>query len=243
MVSVRDVATRWSAVDVRVRRTPGAVPWWTALAAIGVPVVLIGGWTVGALLQPAGSYDWTTKSISALASDNAADHWFMTASFVLYGLCQLLTALGLRMIRPVGRIVLAGSGATAVLLAAVPAPPAGGSTRHAMVAGATAILLALWPVFAFDAAGESGGQGGMEALGGLGGLGGHSGAPWFLRPHARALIAVAMLLMIAGYCVVLQFEFFSGVVERMSAAIEAFWLVVVVFTVRRLAGSVVPERD
>jgi hypothetical protein len=216
MVSVRDVATRWSAVDARARRTANRVSWWTILAAVGVPLVLAGGWTVAAALQPAGSYDWTTRSISALANANATDRWVMTGSFVGYGACQVLTALGLRVVHLAGRLVLGGAGATAALLAAVPATP-GGSPRHAMVAGVTSVLLALWPVFAFGVTGP---------------------LPWFLRPQARVLIAMAMLLMIAGYCVVLRLNTYAGAVERASAVIESAWPALLVVTLRRLGGSV-----
>src|SRR6266536_1028044 len=50
------------------------VPWWGVLPAAAAPVLLAGGWTVAAALQP-GSFNQIADTISALAAHGAADRW------------------------------------------------------------------------------------------------------------------------------------------------------------------------
>jgi len=56
------------------------VPWWGVLSAAGAPVLLVGGWTVAAALQP-GSFSQVTSTISALA---AYDFTARSADYVGY---------------------------------------------------------------------------------------------------------------------------------------------------------------
>ena len=53
------------------------VPWWGVVSSAAAPVLMIGGWTVAAALQP-GSFDQVTGTISALAGYGATDRWVMT---------------------------------------------------------------------------------------------------------------------------------------------------------------------
>jgi len=59
------------------------------------PVLMIGGWTVAAALQP-GSFDQVTGTISALAGYAATDRWVMTLALAGVGICHVVTALALR---------------------------------------------------------------------------------------------------------------------------------------------------
>jgi hypothetical membrane protein len=178
---------------------------------MAAPPVLLGGTVLAAEVQPYGSYDWTDGSISALAAGNAADGWIMNSAFVLFGFAQLIIALGLRHARPAGRMVLAAAGTAAVLLAAFPAPPMGGSPRHAVVAVAAAVLLAIWTLWAVPP---------------------DLPLPWWLRPAPRAVAVAVMLVLVAAYALSLRTHIESGVVERVSASCEALWLSVVVFACR-----------
>jgi hypothetical protein len=46
------------------------VPWWGVVSAAAAPVLLVGGWTLAAGLQP-GSFDPVADTISALAAVGA----------------------------------------------------------------------------------------------------------------------------------------------------------------------------
>ncbi|MBA2310412.1 MAG: DUF998 domain-containing protein, partial [Pseudonocardiales bacterium] len=54
-----------------------SVPWWGVLSSAAAPVLLIGGWTVAAVRQPA-VFDSTVDTISALAALDATDRVVMT---------------------------------------------------------------------------------------------------------------------------------------------------------------------
>jgi hypothetical protein len=62
------------------------------LSAVVAPVLLIGGWTVAAGLQP-GSFNPVAGTISALAARDAADRWVMTLALGAVGACYVLTGL------------------------------------------------------------------------------------------------------------------------------------------------------
>jgi len=57
------------------------VPWWGVISSAAAPVLLIGGWTVAAGLQP--RFDPVADTISALAAIGATDRWVMTLTFLL----------------------------------------------------------------------------------------------------------------------------------------------------------------
>ncbi|MGB2570640.1 DUF998 domain-containing protein [Micromonospora citrea] len=124
------------------------VPRWALLSAALAPVLLIGGWTLGAAHQP-GGFDQVTGTISALAARDAADRWIMTLALLGLGLCHCVTAAGLRPLRPAGRLVLALGGVATVAVAAFPLPSGrGSSTPHGLAAAVAFGALALWPALA-----------------------------------------------------------------------------------------------
>ena len=61
------------------------VPWWGVISSVAAPVLLIGGWTVAAGLQP--RFDPVADTVSALAAIGATDRWVMTLVFLLVGVC------------------------------------------------------------------------------------------------------------------------------------------------------------
>jgi hypothetical membrane protein len=103
------------------------------------PLALVGGFTAGALAQPA-AYDSVHDTISALAARGASDRWIMTTAFVLLGACHLVTAYGLR------RPLFALGGLATVLIAFAPQPAHGSSAVHLVLAGIGLTALALWPI-------------------------------------------------------------------------------------------------
>ena len=109
------------------------VPWWAVVSAALAPILLIGGWTIAAALQPAG-YDAGRDTISALAGLGATDRVVMTATFVGVGV---------------------GHAAT-LALAAFPVPAVGVSAAHRLVAAIALGALAIWPALAARTGSASG---------------------------------------------------------------------------------------
>jgi hypothetical membrane protein len=182
------------------------------LSSAVAPVLLIGGWTVAAGLQP-GSFDPVSETISALAAQNAADRWVMTLALAAVGSCYVLTGLALRPAAWPGRLVLMAGGVATVLVAANPEPAGSGSVPHVFWAAVEFVALALWPAF-------SRGQGRVVA--------------WGLRPAVRAAATVVM----AGLLVWFGAELVTGaaqvgLAERVLAGAQVLWpLAVVVSCVR-----------
>ena len=115
-----------------------AIPWWVVAAACAAPVVLIGGFSVATALQPP-SYDPVRDTISELAGQGATDSWVMTSALAGVGLCFLLTAIGLRSARPVGRALLAAGGVAVLLIAVFRQPHRGYSLPHELAVVAAGI--------------------------------------------------------------------------------------------------------
>ena len=85
------------------------------------PVLLVGGWTVAAGLQPR-SVNAVTSTISALAADGAADRWVMTLVLLAVGVCDAVTGLALRPAAAPGRLILIAGGIAGVLVRRPPSP-------------------------------------------------------------------------------------------------------------------------
>lgn len=187
------------------------VPWWAVLSAALAPVLLIGGWTVAAGLQPTG-YSPVRDTISALAGLGATDRWVMTVGLAALGICHLVTALGLRPAAAPGRLLLAAGGAATVLVAVFPVPAAGTSTAHAVAAGISFVALGLWPALAW----RSGRP-----------------VPWALRPLVSIVSAAVLLGLLAWFVVQLSSDGrWVGLTERLVAGAQALWPLVVVLTAR-----------
>jgi hypothetical protein len=114
------------------------------LSAAVAPVLLIGGWTVAAGLQP-GSFNPVADTISALAARNAADRWVMTLALGAVGACYVVTGLALQPAAWPGRLVLMAGGVATILVAANPEPAGSGSVPHFFWAAVEFVALAVWP--------------------------------------------------------------------------------------------------
>jgi hypothetical membrane protein len=180
------------------------------------PVFLIGGWTLGAALQPAG-YDSVRDTISALAGLGAVDRWVMTTGLAVLGICHLVTALGLRPAAAVGRLCLAAGGVATVLVAVFPVPRFGTSDIHRVVAGVGFATLTLWPALASRRGRPM---------------------PWGLRPLVSIVATTALLGLLAWFVVELSANGARiGLTERLVAGSQALWPLVVVLTARRAGRS------
>ncbi|WP_198035320.1 DUF998 domain-containing protein [Streptacidiphilus rugosus] len=183
------------------------VPWWAVVSSAVAPVVLVGGWVVAAALQAPG-YDPVTDTISELAGTGAAFPWLMAGAIGLLGVCHLVTALGLRVAGPAGRVALAAGGAASLVVALSPVPESGGSMRHStsVVIGYT--FLALWPTLAAYRRRDL--------------------SAWGLRPALSVSVTVLFLL---GALWFIQAEWghgAAGLVERLLTTGQALWPLVVV---------------
>ncbi|WP_155055987.1 DUF998 domain-containing protein [Streptomyces blattellae] len=197
------------------------VPWWALLSSGCAPFVLIGGWTIAALLE-GPAYDPVTQTISVLAAYGAAGFWVMTGALFTLGVCHLLTAWGLRPAAFAGRVALGGGGVAALVVALVPPPSSGGSLRHGSVAAVGFTLLAVWPVLA--------------AVRG-------APAPWGLRPLPS--IAATALMVLAALWFLIEMQQDDGVIgaaERLVTAIQSLWpFMVVASCVRHPYGDRPPD--
>jgi hypothetical membrane protein len=189
------------------------VPWWARVSSLLAPVLLIGGWTLAAALQP-GGFDSAVRTISDLAARDASARWVMTLGIAGTGLCHCVTALGLRPAARAGRVLLGIGGIATLLVAAFPLPGGGGSSAaHSVVAFASFVLLTVWAPWAGVA---------------------DPAAPWGLRRRV-ALVAGAGLgvLTLAFFATVVLGARDVGLAERLAAGAQALWPAAVVLSVVR----------
>lgn len=191
--------------------TTAGVPWWARASSLLAPVLLIGGWTLAAALQP-GGFDSSVRTISDLAAIDAGDRWVMTLGIGGTGLCHVVTALGLRPAARPGRVLLALGGVATVLVALFPLPGGGGSSgAHSAVAFVSFVLLTVWAPYAGVRDAE---------------------APWGLR-RRTALVAGAVLgaLTLLFFATVVAGATDVGLTERLAAGAQALWPAAVVASV------------
>jgi hypothetical membrane protein len=185
------------------------VPWWGLLSSAAAPVLMIGGWTVAAALQP-GSFDQVTGTISALAGYAATDRWVMTLALAAVGVCHVGTALALRPAVAPGRLALAAGGLATALVAASPLPAGGGgSVRHTIAAAIGFITLAFWPVLSARR---------------------DPAAPSALRLRACAGGTAVLVALLVWFGAELMGGGQVGLAERILAGAESLWPLAVVLT-------------
>lgn len=184
------------------------VPWWGVVSSAATPVLLIGGWTVAARLQPQ-PFDPVRQSVSALAGQGAADRWVMTLTFVAVAICYIVTALALRPAAPAGRLVLIAAAVAGMLVAASPqSAPGGFSLAHALWSSLGFALLTAWPLAAYRAG---------------------SDVPWALRPAPSISAVVVIAALTAWFLVELVAGgAILGLAERVLGVAQAIWPLLVV---------------
>ena len=176
------------------------------------PVLLIGGWTVAAGLQPR-SFNPVADTISALAAEDATDRWVMTFALLGLGACYVVTALALRPAASPGRLILAIGGVATILVAANPEPAGSGSLPHTVWAAIAFIAVAVWPAVS---------------------LGRGPSVPRGLRPPACVSATAIMLGLLVWFYVELSMGGrHLGLTERVLAGAEAVWPLAVILTCYR----------
>ena len=137
----------------------------------------------------------------------------MTAGLATLGACHVVTALGLRPARHIGRVLLATGGVATAVVAAAPQPEHGSSAVHLAAAGVGFVTLSLWPVFASEDTG-----------------------PAVLRRRTGVAASVALLALLGWLTVEIGDDDLVGLSERMLAGAQALWPLVVVLALRASAA-------
>ncbi|MDI3387511.1 DUF998 domain-containing protein [Streptomyces sp. B-S-A8] len=212
------------------------VPWWAVLSSGCAPLLLVGGWTLAAVVEGPG-YDPVTETISAMAADGASGRGVLSGALVALGVCHLVTAWGLRPAAVAGRVALGCGGLAVIGMALSPVPESGGSLVHGWVAAVGFALMALWPVLAaaWPGAARRGAAWPGAARRGAAQPGGvrPEAVPWGLRP---ALSLAVCLLMGAGavwFLVALHRQGAAGVAERVLTTAQTAWPFAVVLSCGR----------
>jgi hypothetical membrane protein len=189
-----------------------SVPWWGLVSSAAAPVLLVGGWTLAARLQPS-PFDAISGTISSLAAQGAADRWVMTLALAGTGACHVVTGLALRPAASAGRLILMAGGAAVVLVAVFPETAgAGGSAAHTFWATVAFVALAIWPLAACR-------RGPL--------------APAWLRPGACAVAAGVLLVLLVWFgAELIGAGRQIGLAERVLAGAEAVWPLMVVLACR-----------
>ena len=188
------------------------LPRWTLVSAVLAPLSLIACWIAAGLVQ-AGGYDAVQQTISVLASDAASHRWIMTAGFYLLATCQLVTAVGFSIGRPVARLVLTLGGCAGLGVAIFPQGSHGAlAITHLVFAALSVSLLALWPATI--------------------GVRGPS-RPLPLTVRGSVVATVVFLCLLAWLYAAAHGVGGLGIAERVDTAIENSWPLVVVVAIRR----------
>ena len=175
------------------------------------PVLLVGGWTVAAHLQP--RFDPVADTVSALAALGATDRWVMTLTFLLVGGCYIVTALALRPARTAGRLILIAGALAGMLVAANP-ERAGDPypVPHIIWAVVGLAGLVTWPAGAWRAG---------------------SAAPWALRPAVAGAVVTVLFALVLWFGVELVLGSGQvGLAERVAGVAQAIWPLAVVLSCR-----------
>jgi hypothetical membrane protein len=198
------------------------VPWWGLASSAAAPVLLVGGWTVAARLQPP-SYDQVSGTVSELMAVGATDRWVMTTVFLVVGVCYIVTGAALRPARLAGRLILITGSAAGMLVAVNPQPAVGVSVPHTVWAALGFAGLATWPAWAWRR-GPS--------------------VPWGLRRGACVAAVATQLILLAWFLA----EIFTragqlGLAERAVGVDQVFFPLAVVLSCRLAAGVAAPSRS
>lgn len=185
------------------------------VSAAAAPVLMVAGWTVAAGLQPR-PVDPVAETVSALAAVGATDRWVMTLTFVLVGVCDLLTGLALRPAGAPGRLILMAGAVAGMLVAANPEHPGTSfPVPHMICAAAGCAGVVAWPAGAWRR-GPS--------------------VPWGLRPAVSAGAVAALLALAAWFGVeLITYGGQAGLAERLFGAAQALWPLTVVASCRYAA--------
>jgi len=185
------------------------LPWWGVASSALAPVLLIGGWTVTAALQPV-PFDSVSKSISALAAQGMPYRWLITSALLGVGACHVVTGLALHPVTEASRLMLIFGGVSGMVIAANPQHVHSGSPVHEIFSVSGVVLMMLWPVA------------GMRA---------DPDAPAALRPQAAWTYGLVTIGLLLWFTTQLFSGDMLGLAERVITADQSLWPLIVVMSV------------
>ena len=183
--------------------------WWGVASSVLAPLLLVGGWTAAADLQPV-PFDAVSRSISALAAQGMPYRWLITSALLGVGICNFVTGLALRPAAEAGRILLLLGGVCSMLIAAYPQHSHSGSPTHEAFSVAGVVLMTMWPVAAIRREPD---------------------APYCLRPRVTYVAVLVNLGLLAWFSVELFNGPLLGLAERAVTVDQATWPLAVVLSV------------
>ena len=183
--------------------------WWGVASSVLAPLLLVGGWTAAADLQPV-PFDAVSRSISALAAQGMPYRWLITSALLGVGICNFVTGLALRPAAEAGRILLLLGGVCSMLIAAYPQHSHSGSPTHEAFSVAGVVLMTMWPVAAIRREPD---------------------APYCLRPRVTYVAVLVNLGLLAWFTVELFNGPLLGLAERAVTVDQATWPLAVVLSV------------
>jgi hypothetical membrane protein len=172
-------------------------------------VILIGGWSVAADLQP-HPFDAVRHSISALGAEGVPYQWVITIALVGVGVCHAITGLALRPAAEPGRILLVIGGISSVLIGLNPQGAHSGSLPHEAFSLIGVVVMTIWPVAAMRR---------------------DPGAPFGLRPVAAGATTAVTLVVLLWFTIELFNGTQLGLAERTVTTDQSIWPLVVVMSV------------
>jgi len=185
------------------------VPWWGVASSVLAPVILIGGWTAAADLQPA-PFNAVQRSISALGAVGMPYQWVIAIALLGVGVCHATTGIALRPAAEPGRALLVIGGISSILIAVNPQPRSGGSLAHEAFSLVGLVVMTIWPVAAIRR---------------------DPAAPFGLRPAAAIAITGVTLAVEVWFAIELFHGSELGLAERTVTADQSIWPLLVVASV------------
>jgi len=184
---------------------------WTLVTAAGAPAALVAAAIVARDVLTT-SYDPLSETLSVLAG-RGSGQGIMTAGFMLSAVCQIATAMGLRVVRLSARLALAIAGCCGLAVAAYPVTVSANESTHLVAAGGGLIALALVPILSMSSA---------------------STTPLVCRPRWALTATLVLCALVLWVYYEANHGVFLGLAERLTAVAELAWpLVVVVFARQR----------
>ncbi len=185
------------------------MPWWGVVSSVLAPVILIGGWTVAAELQPS-PFDAVQRSISALGAVGMPYRWVITLALIGVGVCHAITGLALRAAAEPGRILLVIGGISSILIGLYPQGDHSGSLPHVAFSVIGVVVMTIWPVAAMRR---------------------DPGAPFGLRPVAAYATTTVTLVVLLWFTIELFHGLQLGLAERTVTTDQSIWPLIVVLSV------------
>ncbi|MEQ4301932.1 DUF998 domain-containing protein [Plantactinospora sp. B6F1] len=185
-------------------------------------------WSSAGVPQPP-EYDPWADTISALSSYGPLDRVILVGLLAGLGVAHLVTAIGLRPVRPLARLVYAAGGLATVVVAAVPKVDSDTPPAHGVAAVIGFVGLAVWPAVAVLPLPHRAApiRHWPEPPGMV------RDRPWVLRPGVGCSATVLMLGFGLWLATQLTDDGSAGLAERFTAASEALWPLVVTLALFR----------